>query len=212
MEYANLSAADDAEALLARVRRRDPDGAPSMPGFCIRRAVFVEPLPPHKTEHIVMHVGLPGHPDMGLALASMPSGPAERGLLDRVAGTDAQTSVDEMLRVTKLRSGKRRIHDIDGEEVLERVRELNATTGYNFMWEAPGVESDNLRPFLSLNMETGTNPRPGGKPVDSSLHGDALLALWDRISSSIRSQTGTRPDVCARGPGIATRDSGTARR
>lgn len=47
-------------------------------------------------------------------------------------------------------------------------------------------ESDPLRPFLTLNMETGTNPRPGGKPVDSSLHENAVVALWDSISSSIR--------------------------
>jgi hypothetical protein len=43
-----------------------------------------------------------------------------------------------------------------------------------------------MRPYLLLNMETGTNPRPGGKPVDSSLHEDAVLTLWDSISSSIR--------------------------
>lgn len=47
-------------------------------------------------------------------------------------------------------------------------------------------ESDPLRSFLTLNMETGTNPRPGGKPVDSSLHENAVVALWDSISSSIR--------------------------
>jgi hypothetical protein len=42
-------------------------------------------------------------------------------------------------------------------------------------------------------METGTNPRPGGNPVDSSLHEDAVLALWDNISSSIRLRKSDSP-------------------
>jgi len=186
MTYANPSDANDAEALLARLRLRDPDEIPAAPGFCIRRAIFAEPLPPHKTEHVVMHLGLPGHPDMGLALSSMPSGSTARSLLERVADTDAEASADELLRVTKLRSGKRSINGIDGEEVLERIRELNFTTGYGFVWEASGKQDDPTQPYLLLNMETGTNPQPGGKPVDSSLHEDAVMALWDRISSTIR--------------------------
>jgi hypothetical protein len=183
----------DAEALLARLQVRGRDEIPRVPGFCIWRGVFAEPLPEHENEHVTLHLGLPGHPDMGLAFDVMPAGRTDRSLLVRVADIDAEASADEMLRVTKLRSGKRNINGIDGEEVLERVRELNFTTGYSFMWEAHGVENDHLQPYLLLNMETGTNPRPGGKPVDSSLHEDAVLALWDSISSSIRLRKSDSP-------------------
>jgi len=182
-QESNLS---DAEALLARFHVRGPEEIPLVPGFCVWRGVFAEPLPEHKNEHVTLHLGLPEHPDMGLAFDSMPAGRADRSLLARVADVDAAASADEMLRVTKLRSSRRSINGIDGEEVLERIRELNFTTGYSFMWEALGNENDLLQPYLLLNMETGTNPRPGGKPVDSSLHEDAVLALWDSISSSIR--------------------------
>jgi hypothetical protein len=123
---------------------------------------------------------------MGLAFSSMPGGRTDRTLLARVAASDTEASPEEMLSVTKLRSGKRTLNGIEGEEVLERIRELNFTTGYSLMWEAQGIEGDAMHPYLLLNMETGTNPRPGGKPVDSSLHEDAVLALWDSISSSIR--------------------------
>lgn len=181
-----VSDVKEAEALLAHLRTRGEEEIPPVPGFCIWRGIFAEPLPEHVNEHVTLHLGLPGHPDMGLAFDSMPAGRTDRSLLARVADIDAQASADEMLRVTKLRSGKRNINGIDGEEVLERVRELNFTTGYSFMWEAQGAEHDHLQPYLLLNMETGTNPRPGGKPVDSSLHEDAVLALWDSISSSIR--------------------------
>jgi len=182
----NASRAAAAEALLAQLRLRADDEIPAVPGFCIARAIFVEPLPPHKTEHIAMSLGLPGHSDMGLVFLSIPGGTSGDGLLARTAAVDAGSSAEELLRVAKLREGRRKINGIEGEEVLEKVRELNFTTGYAFNWEVRGVEDDPLQPYLSLELQTGTNERPGGKPVDSSLHEDAVLALWDVISSSIR--------------------------
>jgi hypothetical protein len=186
MKYANEDKAKVAEALLSRLRVRHEGEIPKVPGFCIDRAIFVEPLPPHDTEHIVMHLGLPDHPDLGMALASLPGGGRGRSLLMRAAETDAQASTDEMLRVSKLRSGKRDIGVLPGEEVLERVREFNFATTFGFMWETQGKEDDPLQPFLSLELHAGISPEPGGKPADSSLHEDAVLALWDRVSSSIR--------------------------
>lgn len=41
-------------------------------------------------------------------------------------------------------------------------------------------------PYLSLELQTGKSDTPSGKPVDTSLHEDAQLALWDRVASSIR--------------------------
>jgi hypothetical protein len=186
MQYADMSDGRSAEALLERLRLRGENEIPSFPGFCIGRAIFTDPLPPHKTEHIAMHVGFLDHPDVVLALASLPGGGRDRGLLRRFADMDTEASADELLRVTKLRIGKRSINGIDGEEVLERVRELNFATTYGFMWETQGVQGDPLHPFLSLELQGGISPRPSGKPVDTSLHEDAVVALWDRISSSIR--------------------------
>jgi hypothetical protein len=175
-----------AEALLAHLRIRGEDEIPSAPGFCIRGGVFVEPLPAHKNEHMVMHLGVPGHPDLAMILFSIAGGNAEPGLLARVAHTDAVSSVDDLLRVSKLRSDKRIINGLEGEEVVERVREYNFTTGYAFNWETSGVTDDVQRPYLSLEMQTGVSERSGSKPVDTSLHEDALLDLWDSIASTIR--------------------------
>jgi hypothetical protein len=103
--------------------------------------------------------------------------------------------------MTKMREGKRNINGVDGEEVLLRAREYNFTTTYGFNWEAPGKTDDAMFPFLSLELRTGISDRPGGKPVESSLHEDALLELWNSIASSIRlrkddppSHPGPRPD------------------
>jgi hypothetical protein len=70
--------------------------------------------------------------------------------------------------------------------VLVRAREFNFTTTYGFSWDAPGSKGDLLQPYLSLELQTGLGQRLGGKPVETSLHEDALLALWDSIASSIR--------------------------
>jgi len=191
------SSVREAEALLARLQLRGEDDIPAVPGFCIGRAIFVEPLPPHKTEHIVMHVGLPDHPDVGMAFASLPGGGSDAGLLARTADIDAQASADEMLRVTKLRAGARKINELEGEEVLERVRELNFATTFGFMWEVRGVDKDPLRPFLSFELQAGIGARPGAQPADASLHEDAVLGLWDTVSSSIRLRPNGPPPSAA---------------
>jgi hypothetical protein len=187
------SRAKTAEALLARLRVRAEDEIPSVPGFCVWRGVFTDPLPAHKTEHIALHIGFADHPDVALAFVSLPGGNRSRSLLTRYADMDAEASPDELLRVSKLRSEKRVINDLPGEEVLERVRELNFATTYGFVWETQGIQDDPQQPFLSLELHGGISSQPGGKPVDASLHEDAVLALWDRISSSIRLRKADSP-------------------
>lgn len=188
MQYADPSDVPAVEALLERFRPRGENEIPSVPGFCVWRGIFAEPLPSHKTEHIVMHLGLPGHPDMGIAYSSVSGVPADDGLLARIAVVDAETRVDDMLRVTKLRSGKRSINGVEGEEELERLRARNFLTGYSLLWEAQGLLDDPVQSKLSLAMIFGNSSSPGGEPIGSSFHEDAVLTLtlWDRISSSIR--------------------------
>jgi hypothetical protein len=185
-KFADEAMAASAEALVSRLQVRGASEVPAKPGFCVERAVFAEPLPAHTSEHTVMHLRLPSHPNLSLTLASIAGGTPGTSLLTRVAKAEADTSAETLLRMNKLREGKRSINGIDGEEVLVRARELNFTTTYGFSWDAPGAKDDLLQPYLSLELQTGMSARPGGKPVDTSLHEDALLALWDSIASSIR--------------------------
>jgi len=193
MQYADDADIGRSEALLARLQVRGKDEVPAVPGFCVSHAVFAEPLPTHDNEHLVMHLRLPHHPDLALALFSIAGAKHGRGVLSRTADVDAGASAEELLRVTKLRAGKRGINGMEGEELLERVREYNFATTYGFNWETRGSETDTLQPYLSLELQTGISERPGGKPVDTSLHEDALLALWDCIASSIRLRKNDSP-------------------
>ncbi|MGB9107353.1 MAG: T6SS immunity protein Tli4 family protein [Telluria sp.] len=189
MQYADETDIKLSEALLARLQVRAEADIPAAAGFCIWRAMFVEPLPTHHNEQIVMHLGLPSHPDVDVALFSIAGAKAGPGILSRSADVDASTSAAELLRVTKRRAGKRSINGLMGEEILERVREHNFATTYGFNWETRGIAEDFLQPYLALELQSGINARPGGEPVSTSLHEDALLQLWDTIASSIRLRT-----------------------
>jgi hypothetical protein len=192
-KVADEGAIASAEALMARLQVHGKDEVPTVPGFCVDRAVFAEPLPSHQSEHTVMHLGLPGHADLGLTLASIAGGTPGTSLLARVSQAEATTNADVLLRMNKLRERKRSINGIEGEEVLVRAREFNFTTTYGFSWDAPGAKNDPLQPYLSLELQTGISERAGGKPVETSLHEDALLSLWDSIASSIRVRKGGPP-------------------
>jgi hypothetical protein len=193
-KYADEARARLADALLARLQSRGENDIPRVPGICIDRGLFAEPLPVREADHSVLHIGLPDHPDLGMAFVSMPGGGNDPDLLVRSAETDASESTAESLRVTKLRADKRNINGLAGEELLERFREINFTTTFAFMWETRGVDSDPMRPFLSLELQAGIGPENGGMPAGSSLHEDAVLDLWGAISSSIRLRPHALPE------------------
>jgi hypothetical protein len=180
------ASAEEAETLLARIHIRREDELPAAAGFCVPDAIFVDPLPAHKNEHLVMHLGLADHPDLSFTLMSLAGTRPGPALLARVARADATTGAEGLFRMTTLREGKRRISGIDGEELLLRAREFNLKSTYGFVWEAPGAVDDPALPLLSMELRTGIGERSGGEPVESSLHEDALLNLWDSITSSIR--------------------------
>lgn len=204
-KYAEPRHAREAEALLARLRLRGEKEILHDPGFCTWRALFADPLPSHTAEHVTMHIGLPAHPEIALTFVSMPGGGDDGGLLARVATIDDESDTLESLLVGKVRTGKRSIDGIPGEEVLERIRELNLATTYSFAWESPGVKDDIVQPFLRIELVGGISARPGGKPVDTTLHADAVLALWDSISSTIRVRRSAGPVDRAMVPEAAVR-------
>lgn len=203
-DYVEKNDAVAAEALLGRVRLHAQDEVPAEPGFCVSNAVYLDRLPLYKTEHIAMHLELPGRPDLAMTLFSMPGGGSDRSLVERATKTDAVMKADAMLRVSKIRESQRNINNMIGEEVLIRAREFNGTTSYGFSWETAGIDDDPLHPYLSLELQAGMSARGNGRPSDSRLDEDALLNLWDSIASSIRPRQGTaipppaaRPEIPA---------------
>jgi hypothetical protein len=170
--------------LIAKLVPNRANHVPAGPGFCFDGGWFRDPLNAGHGERLIMHAGFSHHPDIDLTLIlAAGNKPDEQSLLQRSADVDARRSPAEKWRLSNLRAAPRTIGGIAGDEIVTRSVEFNDAIVYGFWWEVNGTEDDVLIPHFSFTMETG---KSNNGPVPSSLSQDAALALWDKISSSIR--------------------------
>jgi hypothetical protein len=179
--------------LLKQLRPMEPGEIPRRPGFCLEGAFLSDPLTAEQNESIVMFAGLPGHEDLGIALATIAGKTRGPGLLERNTANRAGPYAFLNAFLSTLLEGKRTIDAMEGDEFAFRARELNFSTGYAFNWETQGTENDVLHPFVSLELQTGISPHAGGEPVQSTLSEESLGDLWRRMSSSLRLRPAEQP-------------------
>ena len=172
--------------LLKQLRPMKPGEIPRRPGFCLDGAFLNDPLTAEQNESIVMFAGLPGHEDMGMALATMAGTTPGPGLIERHAANRAGPYAFLNAFLSTLLEGRRTINGMEGDEFAFRARERNFSTGYAFNWETQGTKDDVLHPLVSLELQTGISPHAGGEPVQSTLSEQSLGDLWQRMSSSLR--------------------------
>lgn len=179
--------------LVAKLSARGDDEIPAEPGFCLGHGMVRDPLLAEQGERVVMFAGLSGHPDLAIAMSSMAGTRPGPGLLARNTASAAGQPALARALVSTLREGVRIINGLPGEELALRAREVNFASTYGFDWEMGGSEHDVLAPFVTLEMQSGLNPRAGGKPLQSTLSEAALLDLWDKILSSLRIRPASPP-------------------
>lgn len=173
--------------LIDKLRLVPPKDIPTAAGFCFGPGMFIDPLPADLTEGVTLFAGLPDHPDLAMALDTRAGlEPDQEGRIARNARIDAEMPSWQRPLLTKIRKGKRTINGIEGEEVLEGGRELNFVEVYLLDWEVNGTKDNVFIPFMHLEMSTGHPVHAGARPVSSFLNEDALVQLWDKISSTIR--------------------------
>jgi hypothetical protein len=142
-----------------------------------------DPIPAEDNESITMFASLQGYPDVAIRLdTSVNIKRLQESLLERDAKNDVKLAHPNSVKT--FRRQHRALNGIDGEEVLDKFKEANGTSAHMFMWAGLGKLRDVLAPKVTLELETGIG-RPG-EPVNSSLSDDAVLELWDRITTSIR--------------------------
>jgi len=174
------------DRLFKKLRPLGAGAMPAQPGFCLDRALLLDPLTADQGESIVMFAGLPGHADVGIALATIAGKTPGPGLLERNADNRAGPYAFLNAFHSTLLQGRRTIDGMEGDELAFKVRERNFSTGYTFDWETQGTDNDPMRPFVSLELQTGIGPRAGGEPVQSTLSEATLAELWRQMSSSLR--------------------------
>ncbi|MFS2139557.1 T6SS immunity protein Tli4 family protein [Duganella sp. Dugasp56] len=170
------------EKILKQLRWRAEYEIPEQEGFCFSRGMLVDPLPAHLAEYTGIFLGIKEHPDLAIAFTTMAGINPGKTLLQRDAENDVKLEYRNRFHV--LREGARGLNGIPGEEMLERVDEPNGSTLQGFMWESLSKQDDVYLPSLILELDTG-HGQPG-KPINSSLSDVEALALWDKISSSLR--------------------------
>lgn len=169
--------------LLAQFEAHDRNAVPSEAGFCTESGIIHDPIAPGDNESIAMFASLKGHPDVAIRLdSSVNFKEIQESLLSREAHNSIRNEFASSF--TSLRKRARSVHGIDGEEVGDKVKESNGTSGHMFTWASMGKLREVTAPKITLELQTGLG-RPG-KPVNSSVDDDAVLRLWDAISSSIR--------------------------
>jgi hypothetical protein len=176
-------------AMLEKLRVVAPNEIPSAPGFCFGQGMLIDPVPVEWTEGVALFAGFREHPDLALVFrtrAGLGKNPYDPGRLARNARADAEMPLWQKPLLKKLRIGRRSINGIDGEEVLERITELNFVNVFAFDWEVGGTKDNVFVPNMHLEMSTGHPGRAGARPVPSFQGEAALIQLWDKISSSIR--------------------------
>lgn len=170
--------------LIAKLVPNPDNQVPTEPGFCVYRAWFRDPLTADQGEQIMMHARLPSHPDIEfMAILAAGLKPDKQSLLQRNVDTVAGLSASDKRRISNLRAQSRTIGGITGDELVTRFVEENDAVVYSFTWEVDGAEDNVLVPHFVFEMDTGKSSKG---PVPSSLSQEAALALWDKISSSIR--------------------------
>ena len=177
---------DGLTRILSRIRPLADDEIPSESGFCLGHIILQDPYEHDNVESVVMFAGIPGHPDVNIALSSMSGTSPAPGLLARHERAVSRAPVFMRLAFSHLRQHERTINGLPGEELVLRAREPNFTTGYSFQWEMAGNQDDVDAPRLKLELESGVNPVSGGKPVQSTLTEEAMFELWESIVNSIR--------------------------
>nr|WP_307729668.1 MULTISPECIES: T6SS immunity protein Tli4 family protein [unclassified Massilia] len=170
--------------LVAKLVPNPHNQIPTEPGFCIDRAWFRDPLAADQGEQVMMSAQLPSHPDIEfLIILAAGNKPDKQSLLERGANTQSTLPLTDRWRISNLRAARRTIGGLIGDELVKRVAELNDAIVYSFWWEVDGTEDNVLVPHFVFKMTTGEGDTG---PVPSSLSQDAAMALWDKISSSIR--------------------------
>lgn len=192
---------DDLYKLVSQLVANPGNRIPTEPGFCIDLAYVRDPLTAEQGERVMLRAGLPGHPDLGIHFDTIAgSKPDPQGLIERDDASHARAPAFVNVRFSRLRAAPRTIGGFTGDELVQRVLEENFSIVYGFEWEVIGKKDDVFTPDITLEMKTGSSI---DGPVPSSLAQPAALALWDKISSSVRVRPTQAPKVSAAEPPAA---------
>ncbi|MFJ1469853.1 T6SS immunity protein Tli4 family protein [Massilia orientalis] len=195
----------DIKSIARRLRRLPENEIPTEPGNCIEYAFLPDDLESkEKNQGELIRVGfrLKEFPDTHLSIFVGPSNPhyedsdSLKWQLERLEKRlKAEDPNHPNLKTRYLRRGDRQIHDwVGGFEALSHTPDQpEAHPIHDFGMDFRGVPYDPYKPYADIRMQTGVADNVAGA-TKASLTDEEAIAVWDRITSTIR----VRPTSAAR--------------
>jgi hypothetical protein len=180
-----------------RLRPRSDGEVPSESGNCIEHAFLPDMPNPQEDdllEHISIGIRLKEIPDAHFSIYVAPSNPHNPegdSLETQFKRTFADMTSPEEKRVlanTKIfRQSARQIHDWKtGFEILMRSPDEDGSLSHHdFRMKFVGVPHDVFKPYADIQFQTGVGDNAAGQ-IKASLTDEEALAVWDKITSTIR--------------------------
>lgn len=179
----------------SQLRFRAENDIPLERGICLEGG-FINLNPTF--ENISMGIRLAELPDVHLSISTLKNGdePDEYAKLEfRLKGAERnaiQAGKGELYkRIQFLRRAPRQMGDWIGEEALARMpAEKGSFSTHQFQFYAMGAANDILRPVADVQLDTGVAGN-STKAKPPSVTDDEAVALWDKLTGSIRARPTT---------------------
>lgn len=187
--YNTAISKDDTVSLLNKVARnlrpRASDEIPDDTGTCIDGG-FVAYQPEY--ENLALGIRLKEFPDVHFSVEVVRNGsdiPEASDLEARLKAAEGEGS-GWYSRVKFIRRAPRQIGAWEGAEALaiKPAQEMEKES-HEFHFISMGAPSDSFRPRIDMQLDTGAGERLKGA-VKPSLTNEEAVALWDKLTSSIR--------------------------
>jgi len=192
-----VTTTEDINSIARRVRQRAVDEIPTEPGNCIERAFLPDKQNPTQDdlmEHIRIGFRLKEFPDAHFSIYTAPSNPYNpegdslQAQWKRIKEDPATPEEKAALaKIKYFRESSRQIHDWKtGYEVLVRNPDEEHVHSYHdFQAKFTGVPHDPFRPYTDIQFQTGVGGNAAGS-TKASLTDEEAIAVWDKITSTIR--------------------------
>lgn len=183
--------------IASRLRSRGEEEIPVSPGNCLNHAFLEDKMSVDAelpVEHVRVAFRLKEFPDTHLSIYTAPPNldSAESDTLEwQLARLEEKQKAENpnhpLLKTKYFRRGTRKINEwLNGWEAISRSPDQPGQHGtHEFVMDFKGVPKDLLKPYADVQMQTGVGGNIGGA-VKPSLTDEEAIAVWDKITSSIR--------------------------
>jgi hypothetical protein len=187
----------DIKSMAWRLRQRAENEVPTEPGNCIKNA-FLPDSPDDEKNHpgelISIGFRLKEFPDAHFSIQIHPSNPHDpestslKRQWKRIKEDPATPEEQKLLaKIKYFRESPRQIYDWEtGYEVLVRNPDEEGVHSYHdFEVRFTGVPHDAFKPYVDVQFQSGVADNAAGA-TKPSLTDEEAIAIWDKITSTIR--------------------------